>query len=168
MVIEDNYDNPVIKKTNLVDWYDRPKPWSALRGGQSPPKCLLLLVDDTVEQNEVSLIALLILNISSGTLLALLALPMLRSKIRPNLFYGFRVARTLEDPDLWYAVNKHFAVRMIFSGASIVLSSILLYFVPGISVDIYALACAAVFGVVFTAGLMQSFRYLKSLSTSQK
>jgi uncharacterized membrane protein len=106
---------------------------------------------------------ILILYLVSGVLLIALAIPLLYDKIPPNSLYGFRVSQTLTDPKVWYAVNRHAARWLIFAGVSIVAAAILLYLVPGISVDAYALGCLAVFMVTFTVGLVKSFHYLKSL-----
>jgi hypothetical protein len=113
------------------------------------------------------MLTLLVLYLFSGGLLFFLALPLLNSRVPPNPFYGFRIPSTLRDPQLWYAVNRFGAVRLITAAASLVIASVLLYFLPGISVDQYALACLAVFGTVFTAGLIQSLRYLRSLQQAR-
>ena len=107
--------------------------------------------------------AILILYLVSGVLLIALAIPLLYDKIPPNSFYGFRVSQTLTDPKVWYAVNRYSARWLLIAGVSIVAAAILLYLVPGISVDAYALGCLAVFTVTFTVGLVKSFQYLKSL-----
>jgi uncharacterized membrane protein len=106
---------------------------------------------------------LLILYLASGTLLVLLSLPLLFEKIRPNPLYGFRVPQTLDTPEVWYTVNKHAAKWLIFAGASFVLTSIILYFIPSIGVDAYALGCLAVFVIVFTVAITQSVRYMRTL-----
>ncbi len=106
---------------------------------------------------------LLILYLVSGTMLIALAMPLLYGKIPPNSFYGFRVSQTITDPQVWYAVNRYSAWWLLFAGVSIVVAAILLYLIPGISVDAYALGCLAVFTVTFTVGLVKSFRFLKSL-----
>ncbi len=110
------------------------------------------------------MMTLLALFVASGVLLVLIALPLLFGKVPPNSFYGFRVAATLDSPRLWYAVNQHAAKRLIVSGVSLIAAALLLYFVPGMTVDIYALGCLAVFGVVFGFGLVQSFRYIRATS----
>ena len=109
---------------------------------------------------------LLVLYVASGVLLVLIALPLLFGKVPPNTFYGFRVAATLDNPRLWYAVNQHAAKRLIVSGVSLMAAAVLLLFVPGITVDAYALGCLAVFGVVFGMGLFQSFRYIRAMSVT--
>jgi uncharacterized membrane protein len=107
--------------------------------------------------------AILILYLVSGVLLIALSIPLLYNKIPPNSFYGFRVSQTVTDPKVWYAVNRYSARWLLIAGVSIVAAAILLYLVPGISVDAYALGCLAVFAVTLTVGLVKSFKYLKSL-----
>jgi hypothetical protein len=106
---------------------------------------------------------LLILFVASGVLLMLLSLPLLWGKIPPNGLYGFRIRATLENPTIWYAANKYAAKRMLWSSVCFVAAGLILYFVPGISVDGYALGCLFLFAFPFVIGLVQSFRYVKSL-----
>jgi uncharacterized membrane protein len=107
---------------------------------------------------------LLILYLASGVLLTLLLLPLLWGKIPPNGLYGFRVRATLENPSIWYAANRFAAKRLLWSGVTFVVAALILYFVPGISVDVYSLGCLFLFAVPFVIGLIQSIRYVKSLS----
>ena len=88
---------------------------------------------------------------------------MIAGKIGPNGLYGFRVRATMENPKLWYAVNQYAGIRLLVTGVIIIMSAVGLYFLPGLSVDSYALACLGVFAVVFIFGLVQSLIYLKSL-----
>lgn len=103
------------------------------------------------------------LYIASGILLILLAIPLYLEKIRPNLFYGFRIRKTLDNPEIWYAVNKHGAGWMMFSGLVTVLAAVGGSLIPGISLDAYATACALIFATVMTIGLVITFRYMDSL-----
>jgi hypothetical protein len=107
---------------------------------------------------------LLILHVSSGLLLILLSLPLLWGKVPPNGLYGFRMRATLEDPIIWYAVNKFAAKRMLWSGVIFVDAALILYFIPGVTVDVYAVGCLFLFVVPLTIGLVQSVRYMKSLA----
>ena len=59
---------------------------------------------------------LAILYLISGVLLVLLALPLLYDKVPPNAFYGFWVAKTLDNPQIWYAVNRYAARRLVAAG----------------------------------------------------
>ncbi len=105
---------------------------------------------------------LLILYLASGVLLVLLSLPLLWGKIPPNGLYGFRVRATLENPDIWYPANQYAAKRLLWSGAVFAAAAVVLYCIPGISVDVYSLACLFLFAVPFTIGLIQSVRYVRA------
>jgi uncharacterized membrane protein len=106
---------------------------------------------------------LLIFFVAAGALLSGLSVPLLLGKIRPNPIYGFRVPKTFSDPEIWYAVNRYSARRLLVAGLTMVVAPVLLYPVPGLSLDGYAYACLGVFLVVFAVGLVQSFLYLRSL-----
>ncbi|HNB52851.1 MAG TPA: SdpI family protein, partial [Anaerolineales bacterium] len=60
--------------------------------------------------------ALLWMYLIGGLGMALIALPLIAEKIKPNPFYGFRVPATLKNPKLWYDVNKYFAKRLLVVG----------------------------------------------------
>lgn len=107
--------------------------------------------------------SLFLLYFAGGLLLVLLAVPLVLEKVKPNAIYGFRIQATLENPAVWYAVNKHFGRRLLLVGVVNCLASALLYFVPGISLDVYALCMLAVFAVTFFLALAQSWKYMKSL-----
>lgn len=114
------------------------------------------------------LTTILALYVLSGTLLILVALPLLFGRIPPNPYYGFRLSPALDDPKVWYPTNKHSAKRLIAGGACSIISAIVLYFVPGLTIDTYALGCLGVFAVATVVGLVQSVRYMKSLSRDQE
>jgi hypothetical protein len=107
---------------------------------------------------------LLVFNAASGMLLVLLALPLLLGKVPPNPVYGFRIAPALDDPGLWYEANKYAAVRLIWAGLSVIAAAVGLALVPGISLDVYALGCLAVFALVLGVGLVQSVRHMRALA----
>lgn len=95
-----------------------------------------------------------------GSLLILFALPLLGRRIKPNGLYGFRVPQTLADPALWYAVNAHFARRMIVTGICTALAALGLYRRFGLNLDTYAWLCLAAFVLPFALGVTQSWRYM--------
>jgi hypothetical protein len=103
--------------------------------------------------------------IVSGLLLVALAIPLIKEKVKPNGLYGFRVRQTLSNPRIWYAVNKHFGKRLLIAAIGFLIGSVGLYFVPGISTDAYAMGCLLIFVVLFTFGLVQSFSYLRALTS---
>jgi len=106
---------------------------------------------------------LLILYLVGGTLLIILAIPLLRQRVGQNPVYGFRVPATFRDPQVWYAANRYAAKWLIVTGVVTDLAALIFYFIPGISVDTYALLCLAVFTVVAASVKIISFRYLRSL-----
>ena len=69
--------------------------------------------------------SLFLLYFVGGILLILVAVPLVREKIRPNGLYAFRVQARLEDPAVWYAVNKHFGRRLLLVGVVDCLASVL-------------------------------------------
>lgn len=103
-----------------------------------------------------------------GLVLCLLSIPLVLMKIPPNPIYGFRISATLSDRELWYAVNRYSGKRLFLAGIVTVLSAPLLYLVPGISLDAYALSCLAVFGVTLIFGLIQSFRFLQRYQETKR
>jgi uncharacterized membrane protein len=100
----------------------------------------------------------------AGVLLALLAIPMVRRRIPPNGLYGFRVPRTIENPDLWYDANEFAGRRLLLCGICTIAAALILSAIPGITLDAYALGCAAVSLGALAVTVVQSCRYLGSLA----
>jgi len=107
---------------------------------------------------------LLVMYILSGGLLAALSLPLLRGKVRPNPWYGFRVPSTLRDPSLWYPVNRTVARWLLVTGIVTIAGAVALYFVPGLTLDQYAWLCLLVFAVPLGTGIFFSVRVLRRLN----
>lgn len=107
--------------------------------------------------------ALLIMYVVFGLLLVGLSIPMMLDKIPPNPWYGFRVPSTLSDPVRWYKANRYIARGLLLTGIITVIGAIVLYFVPGLSVDAYAWLVLIVFGVPFAVTIVAGFRYLRGL-----
>jgi nitric oxide reductase large subunit len=106
---------------------------------------------------------LLLLYTATGILLALLSIPLMRRKIPPNGLYGFRIPKTLNNPDLWYVVNQFSARRMFWIAIAFVAAALGLYFLPGISIDEYAMSCLGVFSLGMVITIVQTVNYLRSL-----
>ena len=109
------------------------------------------------------MITLLVMYVVFGLLLIVLAIPMLRGKVPPNPWYGFRVPSTLSDPTRWYKATGDAGRRLPLTGLITAASAGALYFVPGLSVETYAWLVLAVFGVPFVLMIISSFRYLRRL-----
>jgi hypothetical protein len=110
--------------------------------------------------------ALLFLYVVGGLLLALLSLPLIAGKIKPNPYYGFRVPYALDNPEIWYSTNKYFAKRQLVVGMIEAAAATALYFLPNITVYTYALSVLGVFVLMFTVALVQGWRYMKTLEKS--
>jgi len=98
-----------------------------------------------------------------GLLLAVLAVPMIANKIKPNPWYGFRVKQTLENPEVWYKVNAYTGKYLLVVGIGIAVAAIGFSLIPGISIDAYSLICLAIFGLLFSVAIVKSWRYMKSI-----
>ena len=84
-----------------------------------------------------------------------LALPLINKRIGPNLFYGFRVPSTVKDKEKWYPVNAMMGKWLLASALIFLVTALGLYFVPGISVDQYAMGSLASFVIPFaTLGVL--------------
>ncbi len=59
---------------------------------------------------------ILVLYVVGGLLLTGLSIPLILEKVKPNGLYGFRVQQTLDDPKVWYAVNKYSGKRLLAAG----------------------------------------------------
>ena len=106
---------------------------------------------------------LLVMYVVCGGLLIALSLPLLRGKVPPNAWYGFRVPSTMGNPELWYPVNRMMARWLLFAGLITVAGSVALYFVPGISLDAYAWLSLLLFTAPLTVGIFASVRRLRQL-----
>ena len=110
------------------------------------------------------MLTLLMVYVAAGLLLAGLSIPLIQRRIPPNGLYGFRVKATLENTELWYAVNAYSGKWLLAAGLCTAAGALGLYLVPGLTLDAYAVSCLGIFGLMFTAGLAQSVRKLRHLS----
>lgn len=109
------------------------------------------------------MIVLMIVFLFSGLLLAALSVPMIMGKISPNGLYGFRVKKTMDNPEIWYPVNAYSGKWLLAAGLVLSLAALAIYFIPGISIDTYAYSVLVVWLGIFTVALTASIRYLNSL-----
>jgi uncharacterized membrane protein len=113
---------------------------------------------------ETARLVLLVTFLASGGLMIALSIPLLRGRIGPNPFYGFRVRRTLEDRAVWFAANRYAARWMAAAGAALIATAVGLYVTArGMGVAVYAVTCGAVVLVMLAVGLVRSFAYLRRL-----
>ena len=91
-----------------------------------------------------------------------ISIPLILGKIPPNGLYGFRVKKTMENPEIWYPVNAYSGKWLLAAALVQALSAAILYTIPGISLDVYAYAVLGVWVVVFGTAVIASIRYLNS------
>lgn len=102
--------------------------------------------------------------VATGLLMVVLAIPMIRGKVPPNHWYGFRVRRTKEDPQIWYPANAYAGKLVLVYGLFICVAAIVL---PWMFADLAPDALAWVMTFVLLGGLLVvvllSWRYLRKL-----
>ena len=103
---------------------------------------------------------LLILFLASGGAMVGMSIPLIRYKVPPNHWYGFRVPQTLANPDVWYAVNAYSAWRFLWLGVGMMLVAVVAYFVPGLDIAWYGSVVGIVVAIGLLVSIVQCFRYL--------
>ncbi len=53
----------------------------------------------------------------TGLLLIAVSVPMIRGRVKPNLFYGFRTRKTLSSKEIWYPANRYAGKALAIAGA---------------------------------------------------
>jgi uncharacterized membrane protein len=98
----------------------------------------------------------------AALVIMLLQWPLICRKIPPNSFYGFRVKKTMQDPEVWYAVNVVAGKRFAAAGFFIIVGAIAFYFIPNWRLEHYSLSCLLV--TLFSVGyaLIESIRFLRN------
>ena len=109
------------------------------------------------------MITMLFTMLAGGIAIILFSIPLYLQKIGHNGWYGFRVKKTIENPDLWYPVNKYFSGWLMLAGVVTILAALGLFFVPGLGLDTYSIACAVIFTVVFAVAVTMTTKYMNSL-----
>jgi uncharacterized membrane protein len=85
-----------------------------------------------------------------GLLFAALGRPLMRRKISPNAFYGYRVGKTLNDPRVWYDANEYCGRCFFWYGVTLAVCGIVLFCIPVVD----ALAYAVTLPVAICLGLV--------------
>lgn len=108
----------------------------------------------------------------TGLLLVLLALPLLRRRVRPNGMYGLRTRATFADDRVWYEANARSARDLLVLGLVTIAVAWLLPLVPGVTEDVHALGLAAglVIGALVLAavGVRRAESLLRALQESEE
>ncbi len=82
-----------------------------------------------------------------------LSIPLIQRKIRPNAFYGLRVAETLENEIVWYEANARSGKDLLWLGVGTIIVSGGLFALPWQESSHYELVCCGLLlvGVIIYA-----------------
>jgi uncharacterized membrane protein len=98
-----------------------------------------------------------------GILLALVSLPLIGNKVRPNPIYGFRTRRTLSNPEIWYADNHYAGIQLFVAGICTALLAVLLALIPGVNLLSYSTISAFAIIIILTVAVIRSMIFANSL-----
>jgi uncharacterized membrane protein len=101
--------------------------------------------------------------VGMGLLLIALSAPLIRRRVKPNRWYGFRTAKTLSDERIWYDANAYAGRKLSFAGVVFIVAAVAFYFVLRPNFAAYNTACTVALLSALTIDLWLCFRYLRSL-----
>ena len=62
-----------------------------------------------------------------GLVFIAIGIPLARQRVAPNVWYGFRTAKTLGSTKIWYAANRVAGIDLIVSGVALICGVSALY-----------------------------------------
>lgn len=110
------------------------------------------------------MIPLVALFVGTGTLLTILAIPLVQRRIKPNMWYGFRTKSTLSNSDLWYDANAYSGRLLLLYGIAIVVAAVLVALIPNINLDIYSVAMLVVTMIGLLIIVVLCWNFLRTYS----
>lgn len=90
-----------------------------------------------------------------GLLLFALGWPLATRRVAPNRWYGLRVPATFADPRVWYDANALAGRDLMAVGVMLLVISLALPRIGGLSAETYTGICAAILGL---GGLVTTVR----------
>ena len=114
-----------------------------------------------------AMLPLVVLFLLVGLLMIVLAIPLIRGKVPPNSWYGFRIRLTLEDPEIWYPANRHGGWLLLVVAMVSILAALLLPLFPGMTGEAYGLWVSGILVAGVLLCLVFSVRYAKKLAAAK-
>ena len=112
-------------------------------------------------------IFLLIMSTFVGLLFIVISIPLIRKKVPPNKWYGFRIYATFYNENVWYETNKRFAKDMFKLGVLVIIAGFALLFAP-----MPILGKVIVFAIIVESGIIaiiiRAWRYANYLLEQHK
>jgi hypothetical protein len=109
---------------------------------------------------------LFVLYLAVGAAFIGLSTPLVRGRIAPNAWYGFRIKRTMENPGIWYPANRYAGYHLLALGIAIVVAASTMYALHSIGFVCYALSCLTVTLAGLAVGVIRSIRRLDELDVA--
>lgn len=89
-----------------------------------------------------------------------LSVPLLKSSIKMNRWYGFRIRKAFESEENWYKINKYGAQRLIIWSVAIIITGVVFFFLePRLASAIGVLPL----GVFTLIAIIETLLYAKRL-----
>jgi uncharacterized membrane protein len=105
---------------------------------------------------------LTVLFIFTCLLLIGISVPLIKRRVRPNVWYGFRTPKTLSNEPIWYDANEFCGRMLLLAGLATLLGVLLLAFIP-MPLAARAFADAGVMLVSVLCATAASLAYLQRL-----
>ncbi len=112
------------------------------------------------------MLAIMLLYVGVGIMFAVIAVPLIQGRVRPNSWYGFRTPKTLGNKRVWYAANSYSGRCLFLAGVVIALSAMVLApfgLIPAVGSHGYALLSCWLMIASLVWVLAASIRHLRML-----
>ena len=84
-----------------------------------------------------------------GLFFIAVSIPLIQERVPPNSFYGFRTAKSLSDPNIWYTINRLSGIDLLLAGVLISLGSVAML-ILGQGLQLRQIALALLLLMIFT------------------
>lgn len=101
--------------------------------------------------------------IATGFLLMVVARPLVQGRIKPNRWYGVRIAKAFESEANWYAINRFGGQRLIVWSWAIVAAGVLSLFLPLRANDALTLFAGLLPALIVMIPTVEMVRFSKTL-----
>jgi uncharacterized membrane protein len=100
----------------------------------------------------------------AGVMLVILGIPLAQRRIKPNIWYGFRMPQTLRDEHVWYETNAYFGVRFSIVGFVTIATALVLSLLPNMDEYRYAMGVTVVVVLGLAVTIILSFRHMRAVA----